>query len=521
MSLTADRFGRTGKVIAARRSTCHLLSLLTALLASSCSDSNVSSPQLVLLYAPCSVNKDFLSPWNDSRTFTPNLAKFATSSMVFARHQTESGQSGISYASIFTGSQADHHQIYRHPARLSDRLYLITEAYVDAGYETFFWGGHPMASGSLNYAQGVDAANIFKKRLSADDPRFEKILEKLSRDPEYRVFIVTNFSVTHGPYEKLRVDRFMAEYPAEVLDVTPADIEKYADRYRDDVFGLTWNHAATLEKLEIRDDLPKFVNVIEVLYRSNVNYLDRLFGDVLDQITRMGLLDESLIVFTADHGEVLYRDSATFKWTHSMLLDHEVLGIPLVIHSPRISSGTAQYSGVTRSKDIFPTMLGLSGIRPLVDRNIQGIDLSETLTRGTPAPELLAYSHTTVLSKMVFEQMYDRTHRKDWLGARRFFPNARIDHIWVAVRAGDEWFKHRKLMDGSWVTQVFDLATDPEANHNSFDPSNARHAVMRDGLWAYKAMLVQNYNRKGGAAREDSLPSDLEAELLRDLGYIQ
>ena len=286
-------------------------------------------PRLALLYAPCSVSKEFLSPWNDSLTFTPKLAKFAARSKLFARHQTETGQSGISYASLFSGSQADHHQVYRHPATLSDDLYLIAEAYADSGYETFYWNGHVMASGKLNYAQGIADHNLFDRRLDAKDGRFIEVLERLAHDPEYKAFIVTNFAVSHGPYPKKYVARFMSEYPAETLGVTKADIRSYADRYRKNHLGLTWNHAATLDRLQIKDDLPKFADVIEILYRANINHLDRLFGEVLDEIASRDLLDESLVVFTADHGEVLYRESATFPWTHSMLLDHEVLGVPV------------------------------------------------------------------------------------------------------------------------------------------------------------------------------------------------
>lgn len=100
--------------------TLLLIIVLVATLASGCEESGPPEPRLVLLYAPCTVGKQFLSPWNESIPFTPNLAAFAAKSVVFERHQTETGQSGISYASIFSGSQADHHQVYRHPATLGN-----------------------------------------------------------------------------------------------------------------------------------------------------------------------------------------------------------------------------------------------------------------------------------------------------------------------------------------------------------------------------------------------------------------
>jgi hypothetical protein len=171
--------------------------------------------------------------------------------------------------------------------------------------------------------------------------------------------------------------------------------------------------------------------------------------------------------------------------------------------------------------DVFPTMAGLSNIELPEDRGIQGVDLSEALTGGLPALDLRAYSHTTVLINSVFRQMYQKQHERNWLEARSFFPDERVDHIWVAVRSGDEWFKHRKLEDGSWTTQAFDLAADPEAKRDVFDAGDPRHVALRDDLLAYKAMLVRTHGQSGEQAIDDALSDQLEDELLRDLGYIQ
>ena len=124
-------------------------------------------PRLVVLYAPCTVNKDYLAPYAEQVTYTPHLARFARDSAVFTRHYTEAGQSGIAYASIFSGGQADHHKAFRHPVHLPDELNLAAEIFADAGYETFFWNGHRMASHELGYGQGVDRSNAFRRMENA------------------------------------------------------------------------------------------------------------------------------------------------------------------------------------------------------------------------------------------------------------------------------------------------------------------------------------------------------------------
>jgi arylsulfatase A-like enzyme len=300
--------------------------------------------------------------------------------------------------------------------------------------------------------------------------------------------------------------------------VTLADLTKYADLYHENHLALSFNRAATLERLGIVDELPRLARVIELLYRSNIALLDRLFGEVVDAIDARGLGDTSLIAFTADHGEVLYRESATFKWTHSLVLDHEVLGVPLIVHAPFALKPGSRYAGVTRSIDVLPTLAGLSGIALPAGAGIQGVDLSPALSGEVPEPDLIAYSNTTVLVESVFRRMYDEKLAHHWLEARRFFPDESVDHVWVGLRSKDLWLIHRKLEDGRWATQAFDLAVDPDANRDVFDPQDPRHAALRDQLLAYKKMLVESHAAR---AVEHALPAQREEELLRSLGYIE
>ena len=84
-------------------------------------------PRLVIVYATCSLGTTFLSPYHPELPLTPALQRFAEQAIVFERHQTESGQSGTAFASIFSGRQADEHGVYFHPTRLPEELLMLTE----------------------------------------------------------------------------------------------------------------------------------------------------------------------------------------------------------------------------------------------------------------------------------------------------------------------------------------------------------------------------------------------------------
>ena len=179
----------------------------------------------MLLYATCTLAKDVLAPYKESIGYTKALADFAAEGLVFRRHQTEAGQSGIAFASIFTGSQAPHHQVFQHPRKLLDETVEISEVFQAGGYDTFAWLNHGMASAQLNYAQGVPKAQASKDILVAESVQFRKILERLKSDPTYKAFVMTSFTVTHTPYKGAIVDEFCAAVPAECAAIRdPADI---------------------------------------------------------------------------------------------------------------------------------------------------------------------------------------------------------------------------------------------------------------------------------------------------------
>jgi len=474
----------------------------------------------VILYAPCSVNADFLSPYDASVAHTPHLEAFADEAVVFERHQTESGQSGIAYASLLTGSQCDHHGVYRHPALLSDDVYTITEAYADAGFEPFFWGAHHMAWGPLNYAQGVPEDNVFTTYRVHGDPVFTRILERVRDEADYRAFVVVHFSeVTHSPYRGHRLDEFFERHPDKRGDLSDEDLERYGELYTRRHHNLSFNFPETVEKLGLTDEQVRtLARVARIRYESNIEHLDELFGAMLGRVADHGLMDNSLISFTADHGEVFFRDNALYKWAHGYQLAPEVLHVPWLVRVPEGSGDT--YANVTRSMDVFPTLMGLSGLEVPGDRGLQGENLAPAVLRESERPELFGYSHTTILVDRVAHQI--RNDVEDWNLLRQTFPDDGVNRIWVSIRDGDTVYKLCALDEQEFAVQVFDLAADPEERTDLFDEASARHAEMVDHLNRYKLRLALEYARKSEAVEASmTLSEEEQLQLLQDLGYVR
>jgi len=452
-------------------------------------------PRLVLLVAACTVNKNYLSPYNRGISFTPHLAELARDGLVFERHITETGQSGPAYASIFSGSQADVHGSFRNHEKISDDLYLIGEAFRDGGFEPFYFAGHPMASPKLNYAQGVPGVNVVDGNagLTGGTPEFRALLRELREDPERRAFVYTSFTVSHHPYPLVQLSEFLAEHPEEANGLTEAEIRSCHDVFEENHLELQWNFAETAIALGLKEsELARFVAAIEVAYKSRIWFLDKKVGAIIEQVRQHGLIDESLIVFTADHGEMLYRDNALFKWEHGQILAPEVLEVPLILRGPTLGGVAGRYEGVTRSIDVYPTLVGLTGLLSDLGDTVYGVDLTRWIRDGGETLDLGALSHTTVAGRMRLEI------GQGWKLLRKYYPRADPNLMWAAVRRGDRVFKLRPSAEGAWRVEAFDLAQDPEERVDIFDPDRAR-----------------------SSDEEDQPTGEDEIKALRSLGYVR
>jgi len=508
---------RTGKPhVAAWSALLFLAVAVAAAVGGGCGGEATPDPRLVVLYVPCTVNRLFLSPYDDAVEFTPNFERFAAEGSVFSKHQSEAGQSAIAYASILTGAQADRHGIFSQPTRLDDSLDTVSEAFAAAGYETFFWAGHSFTAPAYGFGQGVAPRNVFEAALQARDPVFREILAKLQTDPSYKAFVFTSFSVTHAPYKISHVARFCAKYPKRCrFD----DGERLTDRlkeknrfYLEHRTDLSMNYPETVEKLGLAGrELAVLAATLEMLYASNVHALDARFGRLLDAIEEAGIADDSLIVMTADHGETLHRANALFKWMHGWQLSPEVLNVPWIVRSARAPAG-GRFDAVTASVDVFPTLLGLAGV-PLPaggESQLVGRDLSGFLDRSSRVEERPAFSHTTVLDRRYAHLVEGRTL---W---QQFHDDVETGDLWVSVRNEDVVTKYRNLDGERWGFEVFDLASDPAEEVNLYDENDREQGRTAEALLAYRDRLIAAWRRGGSRQILDRRAIDE----LRELGYV-
>lgn len=469
-------------------------------------------PRLVLLYATCSVNREFLSPYGQEPELTPALDRFAEDARVFLRHHTEAGQSGPAFASIFTGNHAPDHGIFFHPSELHAENLTVTEVFTEAGFEAYSWLEHRMANASLGYAQGVPESHRFHTKLTADDSGFQDLLSRLKREPTLRAFVVTDFTVTHKPYTGWNIQDFCKRFEDRCAFLRDIDFRWYAELYHENHLALSLEYASTAEKLGLsQEQRENLARLARQLYEIDVAYLDQLFGEVVETIDRHGLFEESVIAFTTDHGEIHVRDNAPFRWTHGMQLAPEVLHVPLILRAPGRAVAPGEYEGVSRSIDVFPTLAGLCGLD--VPEGVAGVDLTPAIRGQVPPPDLVAFSHTTMSSPQVLNE------RWKYPTLAEMHPENSPRSIWFALRRGDEFFELSRDRGADRLSpKLYSLDRDPEKLSNLFDEANQEHLDALHEILQYRTRLIESW----GSRTEETLIGDDDAlKRLRILGYVQ
>jgi arylsulfatase A-like enzyme len=275
---------------------------------------------------------------------------------------------------------------------------------------------------------------------------------------------------------------------------------------------LQWDYPKVVRELGLsQSDAARLAEVAEAYYKVSLRMLDHCFGRLVDTIRAAGLLEDSLIAFTADHGETLYRDDTLFKWTHGAEITPDAVQVPLLVHLPGPRPRTGPYEGVSRSIDVYPTLAGLSGIRVGPKDGVDGADLSAAVLGREPPPALRAFSHTTLLGPDLVRQF------RGWL-VSEVHPSVDPDHMWVAVRDGDLYARLRRLDGARWGVDLHDLRPGAAQAAVPFDPGQRLHRELARELEGYKAHLLARYQAGGG----DSSPREAEVlERLRALGYIR
>ena len=281
-------------------------------------------------------------------------------------------------ASLMTGQYPLTHGLFLNDAPLNPNATTIGKVYKAAGYDTGYVGKwHIDGHGRSEFIpeerrQGFDywkvlecTHNYNKSAYYADNDPEKKMWE--GYDAFAQTQDVKQYIAAHASDEKPFAVFLSWGPPHTPYQSAP---KKYRDLFPADAIELRANVPESKAK-KARKDLAG--------YYAHIAALDYCLGAVLDTIDEAGIRDNTVFVFTSDHGDMLGSQGMRFKQRPY----DESVRVPFLVRYPEwCGQAGREIDMPIGTPDIMPTLLGLSGID--VPETVEGTDYSCVLTGEAP-----------------------------------------------------------------------------------------------------------------------------------------
>jgi arylsulfatase A-like enzyme len=462
----------------------------------------------VLLISIDTLRADHLSCYGKMPVRTsPNIDRIAYEGFLFKKAYATTTWTLPSHASMMTGlfPSAHHadrslHQTMTRPVDpLKPSAITLAEVLSENGYMTAGIISNPFVSGSFGMDQGFDfyddRVDIFEdvRYLSLKDismlfqvfkvlrlidrndfdgerrvPEVNRIAIdwlKKNRDSENPFFLFLHYNEPHFKYEPP---------PPYNRDIDGREIP-----YFDDISALN-RGVFSLSTAGLNDML--------VLYDGEISYLDQHLGKLFNRLDEWGLMDNTLIIITSDHGESFNEHEV---WQHGNSLYEEQIRVPLIIRYPGLSAGGRVIEKqIVQTLDLMPTILDIIDI-PL-PQNVQGRSLVPVI-RGDAGTKF----------NIAFAELRPDINWK--------MQNPRYGIGMKAVIYGDWKF----ILSDNGKEELYNLSMDPDESVNLVSKDKDRAGHMKRVLMSWAETFKSapgNTNKRIEGGR---------LEQLRSLGYLQ
>ena len=312
-------------------------------------------PNIVLLTADA-LRADHLGCYGYDRDTSPVLDEFATESIRFTNAYSVSSHTREAVPALLTGKYPD--------VAIGSDYRLATDTIAStlskAGYATAGFHSNPFVSRAYGFDRGFDTFDddlhlgqhklialaqraidkLRNRHYARADEINERSLDWIDAQPDDEpVFLWNHYMDTHGPYEP----------PGEYATL-------YADR------ELSGREAQSLYQRAI-DDPDSITDeereLLIDLYDAEIRYNDEHIGAFLDALRDRDLLEESVVIVSADHGDAFGEHG---YYEHPRYLHDEITHVPLFMRLPDGSSRTVETPASTL--DIVATIEGIIGGEP-------------------------------------------------------------------------------------------------------------------------------------------------------------
>jgi arylsulfatase A-like enzyme len=448
----------------------------------------------ILLIVIDALRADHLPMYGYSRQTAPVLAALAREGLTFTQAYAQATYTRASVATLLTSLYPSVHKANDDRDYLSRSVPVLPEFLKAAGYTTYAISANANFSPTFGYSRGFDTFEVWKTEsefrvtmagrlaVKALGSRLSRVLGESSE------IVPTADSLTDAT---LQWARRAARKPffAYVHYIDPHDPYRPPAPY-DRAFDHTSDpprrgNVAPLTLLPAGREPARVGRDLD-LYDGEIRFADEHVGRLVAGLRSQGLLDNTLIVVTADHGEEFFEHGDE---SHGRSAYEEVARVPLIVAWPgRVPPGQRSEAMVGLI-DLMPTFLDVAGVPG--PAGIQGRSfaplLGDPAASWAPRPLLVQVIQTTFALE--------------------------------AIRDGDHKFVRHTRGPRTGEEELYDLRADPLERTNLVAEARARAAGLRKSLDAFNDVLAR-FASHVPAEQAQKLDRDTE-RALRSLGYIK
>lgn len=466
----------------------------------------------ILFITMDTVRADHLSFYGYEGRTSPVLDIMSESSVLFNNAISQSPWTLPSHSSMFTGLYPSLHGATKRHRKLNESVITLAEILREKGYNTAGFVGGPYCKAYFGIGQGF---NVYKDQLDQFNLKYpcglihaienifgisnilvnkvfnifdyasenrtgemgsgssvlalefsfrngEKSAEEinkqvfswLDKNHEKQFFIFINYFDAHAPYYPQ--DPFRSKFTNSSSPLPPFI---YSDIYQQ-----VLNQQAELKESRTKlneSEIQKYQDINNHaidLYDAEILYLDYHIGKLFLKLKNMKLLENTIIIVTADHGEEFLDHGG---WGHGKTLYDEQIRVPLIIFFPKILEPQTIENEVELI-DLMPTILDMVGfinetpiqingenLLPLIFRKNNHSEKTFSELRGTPVQGKFSarYDMEAIRNKKL--KLIETTHPKD-------------------------------------INELFDLETDPEEDNNIYEIDTEKRELLQLELQNFK-----------------------------------
>lgn len=297
------------------------------------------------------VRQDHVGFYGYERNTTPNLDKLAKNSLVFEKAFSQSPHTFSSTISTFTSMYPSEHKLWAYNGRNLTEHMTFEEVLKNNGYYT-----QAVVEPNTGFDRGRgkyfdEVSNISR---STFDHNISSIVDSLeSKD---RFFLYYQGFAGHIPH-MAPSDRYSKMFNGTNREFRNKTFEEWDKTFSNNSLGKNekWKRITDfyLSRVKGNDTLRRHA-ISE--YDGEIRYVDHRIGDLLNEMERRNMKENTVIVFTSAHGELFGEHG---KWSHTTLWN-EVINVPLAIRIP--GTENKEVDEYVELIDLVPTLLDIVDI---------------------------------------------------------------------------------------------------------------------------------------------------------------